>query len=129
VGAALQVGPRALELATTVKLARALWIVPLTFGLGLAVRRHGGPRGPRPWFILGFVAAAALTTAAPALRPAGDVVAAVARQALVVTLFLIGAGMSRDALRAVGPRSLLHGTALWVAVAGAALVAVRAGAL
>ena len=129
VGAALQVGPRALELATTVKLARALWIVPLTFALGWVVHRRGAGRGPRPWFILGFVAAAALTTWVPALHPAGHTVAIVARQALVVTLFLIGAGMSRDAVRAVGPRSLLHGTALWLAVAGGTLAAIRAGVL
>jgi uncharacterized integral membrane protein (TIGR00698 family) len=129
VGAALQVGARALEVATTVKLARALWIVPLTFALGLVVRRRGEGRGPRPWFILGFVAAAALTTGVPLLRPAGHAVAAVARQALVVTLFLIGAGMSRDALRAVGPRSLLHGTLLWLVVAGGTLAAVHAGVL
>jgi uncharacterized integral membrane protein (TIGR00698 family) len=129
VGAALQVGTRALEVATTVKLARALWIVPLTLALGLIVHRGGARNAPRPWFILGFVAAAALTTAVPALRPAGRLVAAVARQALVVTLFLIGAGMSREALRAVGPRSLLHGTALWLMVAGGTLAAVRAGLL
>jgi uncharacterized membrane protein YadS len=95
----------------------------------MVVRREGGRRGPRPWFILGFVAAAALTTAVPALRPAGAVVAALARQGLVVTLFLIGAGMSREAVGAVGPRSLLHGTALWLAVAGGTLAAVRLGAL
>jgi uncharacterized integral membrane protein (TIGR00698 family) len=129
VGAALQFGPRALELATTVKLARALWIVPLAFALGVLVHRRGGRRGPRPWFILGFVGAAAITTVLPALRPAGDVVAAVARQALVVTLFLIGAGMSREAVRAVGPRALLHGATLWIAVAGATLAGVRAGLL
>jgi uncharacterized integral membrane protein (TIGR00698 family) len=129
VGAAMQFGPRALELATTVKLARALWIVPLTFGLGLLVRRSGDRRGPRPWFILGFVGAAAFTTLVPGLRPAGHAVASVARQALVVTLFLVGAGMSRDAIRAVGPRSLLHGTALWMVVAGGTLAAIRAGVL
>ena len=129
VGAAMQVGPRALEVATTVKLARALWIVPLTFVLGLVVGGRRERRGPRPWFILGFVAAAAVATLVPGLRPAGHVVAAVARQALVVTLFLIGAGMSREAVRSAGPRSLLHGSALWVIVATGTLAAIHAGVI
>jgi uncharacterized integral membrane protein (TIGR00698 family) len=131
VGAAMAYGPHALQVAATVKLARALWIVPLTLGLGALERaRDGGAargRAKAPWFILGFLAAAALATWVPALRPAGNAVAEVARRALVVTLFLIGAGLSREGLRAVGPRPLALGVALWVFMGAATLVAVRAG--
>jgi uncharacterized integral membrane protein (TIGR00698 family) len=131
VGAALQYGPVALAVATTVKLARALWIVPLTLGLGALERRRGSPAGRRgghrPWFILGFLAVAALTTWLPGLRPAGLAVAAVARQALVVTLYLVGLGLSRESLRAVGARPLLFGVLLWLAAGAATLAAVRAG--
>ena len=131
VGAALQYGPVALSIATTVKLARALWIVPLTLGLGAAERARGGAAGRRggqpPWFILGFVAAAALATFVPALRPAGHLVAELARRALVVTLFLVGVGLSREALRAVGPRPLALGVALWLAMGASTLAAVKAG--
>jgi uncharacterized integral membrane protein (TIGR00698 family) len=130
VGACLAYGPRALEVGTAVKLARALWIVPLVLLLGWWTRRGAkgaGASAPRPWFILGFVAMAAAVTWMPALRPAGHAVAALARQAMVLTLFLVGAGLTRDALRKVGIRPLVLGFSLWVAVSVAALAAVRAG--
>jgi uncharacterized integral membrane protein (TIGR00698 family) len=131
VGAAIQYGPVATAVATTVKLARALWIVPVTLGLGFLERRRRGSAGQRaarpPWFILGFLLAAAATTYLPALRPAGQLVAAVARQAMVVTLCLVGLGLSRDGLRAVGARPLLLGVMLWVAAAAGTLVAVKLG--
>ena len=131
VGAGLAYGPLALQVATTVKLARALWIVPLTLGLGAVERARGAEagrgKGKAPWFIVGFVAAAALATWIPALRPAGHLVAEVARRALVVTLFLIGVGLSREALRRVGPRPLALGVALWLLMGGATLAAVKAG--
>jgi uncharacterized integral membrane protein (TIGR00698 family) len=128
VGAAVAWGGRAVEIATTVKLARALWIVPLTIAVGQWHKRTGGepaagkPR--RPWFILGFVAAAAIVTYEPLLRPAGHAVAAVARQALVVTLFFIGAGLTRESLRLVGARPLVLGIILWIAMAGLSLAAI-----
>ena len=108
--------------------ARALWIVPVTLGLGwLHGSRRAGTarRASRPWFILGFVAIAAVTTLLPALRPAGHLVAEIAKRALVLTLFLVGAGLSRDALRQVGARPLVLGLALWLGIASASLAAVR----
>ena len=131
VGAALQYGPTALAVATTVKLARALWIVPVTLGLGALERRRGGTAarrpGQAPWFILGFLAVAALATWLPGLQPAGLALAAVARQAMVLTLFLVGLGLSREGLRAVGPRPLLLGVGLWVVTAAGSLLAVASG--
>jgi uncharacterized integral membrane protein (TIGR00698 family) len=130
VGAALQYGPVALAVATTVKLARALWIVPVTLGLGALERRRGGdarPGGKHPWFILGFVVVAALATWVPALRPVGVAAAAVSRRVLVLTLFLVGLGLSRQSLRSVGVRPLLLGVALWAAMAVGTLAAIRAG--
>jgi uncharacterized membrane protein YadS len=131
VGAALQYGREALETATTVKLARALWIVPLTIALGAAERRRGlerrGVKARRPWFILGFVAVAALATYVPGLRPAGLLLAQVARHALVLTLFLIGLGLSRSTLRSVGWRPLALGVALWILIAAGTLAAIRTG--
>ena len=130
VGAALQYGPTALAVATTVKLARALWIVPVTLGLGAVESRRGG--GERrnaspPWFILGFVAMAAVTTYVPELRSAGRLASAIATRALVVTLFLIGLGLSRESLRAVGARPLVLGVALWIAMGAGTLAAIRLG--
>ncbi|QSQ17633.1 YeiH family protein [Myxococcus landrumensis] len=132
VGAAMRYGPEALEVATTVKLARALWIVPLTLAMGFWLRRTG--RSPeqgqeqtparRPWFILGFLAVAALVTWVPPLRPAGLVVTHVSQRVLVLTLFLIGAGFSRQALRSVGLKPLAQGIVLWLCMAGLSLGAI-----
>jgi len=134
VGAGLAYGPRALEVATTVKLARALWIVPLTLLLGWWVARRDAaavdaPPVKQPWFIAGFLAMAALVTFVPALHAPGHLVAAAARRALVLTLFLIGAGLSREALRTVGFRPFLQGLLLWLIVGSLGLGAVKLGLL
>ena len=128
-------GERALEVATTVKLSRALWIVPLTLAFAWQTTRRerrserpagaSRPRAARPWFIAGFVALALLVTLVPALRPVGEVLAGGARRLMVVALFLIGASLSRAALRRVGIRPFLQGVALWVAIAGLSLAVIR----
>lgn len=127
VGAAAGFGPGALLVATTTKLARALWIVPLTIGLGAVAARPAKGPAKRPWFILGFLAAAALATYVPALRPGAAWVSALAKRALVLTLFLIGAGISREALRRVGPRPFLQALLLWLLVGGLTLGAILRG--
>jgi len=129
VGAALSYGKQALDVAVTIKLARALWIVPVALGIGLLRRERGQAKGKRPWFVLGFLAAAALATYVPALHAPGAWVARGARQGLVLTLFLIGAGLTRETLRKVGLRPFLHGLLLWIIVGGASLGAVKAGLL
>jgi uncharacterized membrane protein YadS len=74
----MQYGTRALEIATTIKLTRALWIVPVTMAIGMVWNRRstgtGTSKPKRPWFILGFVAAAALVTWIPALTASGRIV-------------------------------------------------------
>jgi len=131
VGSTLQYGRQALEVGTTVKLTRALWIVPLTFAVGLAVahgaRPRSGQRPKRPWFILGFLVAAALATYVPVLHSTAGAVSEIARRTLVATLFLIGANLTRDTLRAVGARPLVQGVALWAVVGTGTLGAILAG--
>jgi len=132
VGASLQYGREALDIATTVKLARALWIVPLTIYLGRRASRGSVPgsvarTAQRPWFILGFLAVAALASFVPQLHGAGELVAAGARRALVLTLFLIGLGLSRKTLKTVGLRPLVLGVVLWLTMACGTLAAIRAG--
>jgi uncharacterized membrane protein YadS len=131
VGAGLRYGPRALEVGTTVKLARALWIVPLALAIG-AARRGSEPDGRRapfrkPWFILGFVVAAALVTWIPALAGPGHVVAEVAKRLFVVTLFLIGSGFDRKSLGALSARPFVQAAALWAIISVATLIAVTRG--
>ncbi|HEV2147232.1 MAG TPA: putative sulfate exporter family transporter [Longimicrobiaceae bacterium] len=135
VGAAAAYGDVALGSATVLKLARALWIVPLTLGAAALVRRspgafaaHGRDAAARagiPWFIGFFLLAAVTRTLLPAAAaPALDSLAGLARRGLVLTLFLIGAGLSRATLRAVGLRPLVQGVLLWAAVTSLALLAV-----
>lgn len=130
VGAASAYGAQALESATVLKLARALWIVPLTFGAAAWYRRGGtapsdGSRLQLPWFIGLFLLAAVARTLLPAAAtPALDTLARIARIGLVLTLFLIGAGLTRATLRQVGVRPLVQGVLLWLAVGGLALFAV-----
>ncbi len=121
VGAGLAYGPEALAIATTTKLARALWIVPVT--LVIAFARRGKLRTIQwPWFILGFVAVAALFTWVPDLAPIAPTVTLVGQRALLLALFLIGLSLSRSALAKVGARPLALGMLLWIIVAGIALV-------
>lgn len=132
VGATSGYGGEALVVGTTTKLARALWIVPVTLALGAWASRQAHVarekvKAKPPWFILGFLAAAALVTYLPALKPAGVLVESLGRRSLVLTLFLLGLGLSREALRKVGPRPLFQGVALWFLVGGGTLMAIRAG--
>ena len=118
VGAGLAYGSVALTVATTTKLARALWIAPLTVGIAVARRRKGSLRDVRwPWFILGFIAVAALVTFVPAVAKYAPQIVLIGRRALVLALFLIGLSLSRAALARVGTRPLLMGVALWLVVA------------
>jgi len=125
VGAALAFGRGALEPATTTKLARALWIVPLT--VGLAWGRPKTAKSKRPWFILGFLAVAALVTVMPTLQPVGHAVAQGSRRVLVATLFLIGAGLDRKTLLRLGPRPVLLGILLWIALGSLSFWAIHQG--
>lgn len=130
VGASMQFGEQALQVGTTVKLTRALWIVPLTLVLARLAKAEDGTKSTKkPWFILGFLAVAALVTWVPALAEPGQLVARAARQVLVVTLFLIGASVNRSALKAVGVRPLVLGVVLWALVSVTTLWLIHLGAL
>jgi uncharacterized integral membrane protein (TIGR00698 family) len=132
VGAGAKFGAVALFVATTVKLTRALWIVPLTLGTAMVRRRHTRAKAPAtpiawPWFILAFVGAAVLNTYVTAGAPIYPWLRDAGRIGLTVTLFLIGTGISRASLRAVGLRPLLQGLVLWIIVATISLLVIRAG--
>lgn len=120
VGAAAKYGTEALQIATTVKLARALWIVPLTLGTALAFKRKS-TRIAIPWFILFFVLASLVRTYASG---PWDVIVHLARIGLTITLFLIGAALSRRSLAAVGARPLILGVLLWIVISSVSLLAV-----
>ncbi len=119
VGAGLQYGAEACDVATTTKLARALFIVPLTFGIAF-YRNQGKQEGlgdvKWSWFILAFIAMAALVTFVPALSFLATPATLVGRHTLVLALYLIGFSLSRREIKSVGARPLVFGVALWVLV-------------
>jgi uncharacterized integral membrane protein (TIGR00698 family) len=125
VGAAAKFGALALAVGTTVKLARALWIVPLS--LGTAAIRKSQARIHWPWFILFFCLAAVANTYVHLLQPAYPVLKHLGVIGLTATLYLIGTGLSMNTIRQVGPRPLLQGVLLWIAVASGSLFFIRAG--
>jgi len=125
VGAAARYGAAALVIATTVKLARALWIVPLS--LGTAAVRKSRTRVQIPWFIFLFCMAAVVSSYVPGIGGATRALSQLGKLGLTATLFLIGTGISRPALREVGWRPLLQGVLLWLFVGVGSLLLIRAG--
>lgn len=128
IGAGMQYGAEALQVGTTVKLARALWIVPLTIGFGFLYHDDKAEHGnttKKPWFILGFLLMAALVTWVPELQNIGHVIEGVARKCLVVTLFLIGSNLTFTTLKAVGMRPFIQGLSLWIVVSISTLIIIK----
>src|ERR1700744_2270924 len=129
VGAAAKYGNQALAVGTTVKLARALWIVPvslLTAAYMTRVAKGAGRSGSQakiriPWFIFLFCVAAAASTCLPRFAAQYGVLSHLGRAGLTATLFLIGTSLSRSTLEQVGIRPFIQGVTLWIIVAGASL--------
>jgi uncharacterized integral membrane protein (TIGR00698 family) len=125
VGATAKYGAVALTIGTTVKLARALWIVPLSVGTAMASKSKA--RIQWPWFILFFCLAAVSNTYVHVFQPVYPVLKHLGVIGLTVTLFLIGTGLSMKTLREVGVRPFLQGILLWLFVAAGSLALIRGG--
>ncbi|HEY1810421.1 MAG TPA: putative sulfate exporter family transporter [Acidobacteriaceae bacterium] len=125
VGAAARYGSVALAIATTVKLARALWIVPISVGTALV--RRSRTKIHLPWFILFFCLAAVANSIVQWFHPEYVQLARLGRLGLGVTLFLIGTSISRESLKKVGARPLLQGVLLWIVVGTASLLLILKG--
>src|SRR5580765_1057080 len=125
VGAAAKYGATALQVGTTVKLARALWIVPLA--LGTALLKHAKAKIQWPWFIAFFCLAAVCNTYLPGGAAIYSLVSRIAKIGLTATLYLIGTGISLATLKKVGPRPLLQGVILWLLISAGSLWLIRAG--
>lgn len=123
VGAAGKYGAQALEIATTVKLARALWIIPIAF-LSTLIFKNKGTRVKIPWFIGLFVVAMVANTYVPVIQKYSHYLTGIAKAGLTLTLFLIGCGLSRKVLQSVGLKPMLQGLVLWVLISATALWAV-----
>jgi len=129
VGASAAYGPEALAVAATVKLARALWIAPVALFFLLLYRRKGSQSNAKiaiPWFIFLFLLASVIRTYSPAwIFPSiFDSLVNLAKAGMAVTLFLIGASLSRAILKNVGFRPLIQGIILWLIISVVSLIAV-----
>ena len=122
VGAASKYGNEALQIATTVKLARALWIIPLAFLISVFTKSEGKIK--IPYFIGFFVLAILAGTYLPFLQNFNTIISEISRDTLKVALFLIGAGLSLQNLKNIGIKPLLLGIILWIFISSISLYAV-----
>ena len=120
-GAGAAYGEEALQVATTIKLTRALWIIPLALVTSVIFRSEG-KKINIPWFILFFILAMLINTYLLADYPEiGKFIAGIARKGLIITMFFIGASLSVDVIKSVGIRPLLQGVLLWIIISAASL--------
>jgi uncharacterized integral membrane protein (TIGR00698 family) len=128
VGAAAKYGNQALAVGTTVKLARALWIVPVSLLAAAYMARTGNSGGMAkvrvPWFIFLFCLAAAAASYLPQFATQFGTMNHLGKAGLTATLFLIGTSLSKKTLQQVGVRPFVQGVSLWIIVAGASLLAI-----
>ena len=121
VGAGAAYGEKALQVATTIKLTRALWIIPLALVTSVIFRSEG-KKISIPWFILFFIVAILINTYLLADFPQiGKFIAGIARKGLIITMFFIGVSLSVDVIKSVGIRPLLQGILLWIIISAASL--------
>ena len=125
VGAAAAYGGLALAIGTTVKLTRALWIMPSALLAAWFTKSEG--KAKFPLFIIGFIAAAAIKTALPQFEQFWHPLNSIAKQSLVVTLFLIGSGLTREVLAKTGIKPLAQGVTLWIIVSVTSATAILLG--
>ncbi len=130
VGAASVYGQESLQIATAVKLSRTLWIVPMALGIAWAWRKWGQSdatgkaKTAIPWFIGLFVLASIIRSTIPAIEPLLPAIGKIAHQGLTLTLFMVGAGLTRKVLKSAGWRALLLGVSLWFFISSLSLALV-----
>lgn len=124
VGAAQKYGDQALHIATTIKLERALWIIPLSLVTALFYR--GGKRKVAiPYFIFLYVLAMLINTYVPAVAEIASPIVFLSKRGLTLTLFLIGAGLSREMLKNIGFKPFMQGIVLWILISCVSLAVIE----
>ena len=123
VGAGAAYGEEALQIATTVKLTRALWIIPMAIATTFIFRKKG-KKISIPWFIFLFIAAMLANTYLGIPEKVSAAIAGGAKHALGATLFLIGCGLSLQSVKKTGVRPFLLGISLWAVISLSSLAVV-----
>ncbi len=113
----------ALQIATTIKLERALWIIPLAFATAF-IFKNKTSKVKIPWFILFFVIAMLINSHVPQIHDVSDWIVIFAKKGLTITLFLIGAGLSREVIKTVGFRPLIEAVVLWLCISSVSLLVI-----
>lgn len=122
VGAGAAYGEEALQVATTIKLTRALWIIPLALITAVIFKKES-KKITIPWFILWFIVAIVINTyLLDSVPMAGKFILGLARKGLIITMFFIGASLSTDVLKSVGIRPLIQGILLWIVISVSSLL-------
>ena len=122
VGAGAAYGQEALQVATTIKLTRALWIIPLALVTSV-IFKNESKKISIPWFILWFIVAIVVNTyLLDSVPMVGKIISGVARKGLIVTMFFIGASLSTDVLKTVGVKPLIQGILLWIVISVSSLL-------
>lgn len=122
VGAGAAYGEEALKVATTIKLTRALWIIPLALVTSFLFKTDS-KKISIPWFILWFIVAIILNTyVLDSVPQVGEFISGLARKSLILTMFFIGASLSKDVLKKVGVKPLLQGVLLWIVISVGSLL-------
>ena len=124
VGAGAAYGPEALQVATTIKLTRALWIFPLAL-VSILVFRSKGKKVAIPWFILFFILAMIANTYINIPSEVTGAIVVASKKALSLTLFLIGCGLSLGAIKKVGAKPLILGVLLWIIISVVTLLVIQ----
>src|SRR5690554_3924436 len=123
VGAAQTYGNEALNIATTVKLARALWIIPLSI-FSMILFKGKGKKIKTPWFIFLFILAIVINTYTSFPESLSLTISSISRVLLVLTLFLIGTSLSKDRVKSAGVKPMILGIILWVVISISSLFAI-----
>lgn len=122
VGAGAAYGEEALQVATTIKLTRALWIIPLAIVTSF-IFKNGEKKISMPWFILWFIVAILVNTYLLTDMPEiGVIISGIARKLLILTMFFIGASLSMDVIKSVGIKPLIQAVLLWIVISVASLI-------
>lgn len=122
VGAGATYGTKALEVATTVKLIRALWIIPLTLAIALFSKDNSAGKVKIPWFILFFLLTILFAYFFPDLADTYKHFHWLGRRGMVISLFLIGSNISVVEAKQAGFRSFVLGISLWLLVGITSLI-------
>ena len=123
VGAGDAYGPEALQLATLIKLTRALWIIPLAL-VTMLIFREKGSKISIPWFIFLFIIAMVINTYCGMPVEVSEWIVWLAKKGLVLTLFFIGASLSLNTIKSVGATPLILAVALWIVIGVSSFIVV-----